>query len=189
MPEKTHDFGHYGARGERGSQAAARVLDSLAGHIASPVTTPRGLAARLRYLTRSPAGHQALHDAGVTVTPRTLKAWLNAKQRPNKKNLTGIDTAYRTLRRHNVARYLLRRLNSGGGTRVEIHPLDQTSVPAPHRRVLEYRRLTIRHWDAIIDAWSRNNPQALDDAWIDQITDLGSQWGKYEYVTSVGFAA
>ncbi|MET8978959.1 transcriptional regulator [Streptomyces sp. NPDC004539] len=189
MPDRTHDFGHYGAHGERGSEAAARVLDSLAGGITSPVTTPRGLAARLRYLTRSPAGHRAMQDAGITVTPRTLKAWLDGKQRPNNKNLTKIDTAYRTLRRHNVARYLLHRLNSGGGTRVEIHPLDQTHVPSPHRRVLEHRRLNIRHWDAIIHAWSRNNPQALDDAWIDQITDLGSQWGKYEYVTSVGFAA
>ncbi|MFG2940689.1 transcriptional regulator [Streptomyces sp. NPDC048282] len=188
MPDRTHDFGHYGAQGQRGSQAAARVLDTLAGYIASPVTTPRGLAARLRYLNTT-AGHNAMRQAGITVTPRTLKAWLTGKQRPNKANLTRLDTAYRTLRRHNVARYLLRRLNAGGGTRVEIHPLDQSHVPIPHQRVLEYRRLNIRTWDAIIDAWTTADAQALDDAWIDQIVNLGSQWGKYEYVTSVGFAA
>ncbi|GGN44956.1 transcriptional regulator [Streptomyces fuscichromogenes] len=189
MPDRTHDFGHYGAKGERGSEAAARVLDSLAGYIASPLTSPRGLSARLRYLTRSAAGHNAIRQAGITVTPRTLKAWLTGTQRPNKANLAKIDTAYRTLRRHNVARHLLRRLNANGGTRVEIHPLDQSHVPAPHQRVLEYRRLNIRTWDAIIDAWSQGDPQALDSAWIDQIVNLGSQWGKYEYVTSVGFAA
>ncbi|WP_329240865.1 transcriptional regulator [Streptomyces sp. NBC_01478] len=189
MPDRTHDFGHYGAQGDRGSEAAARVLDTLAGGITSPVTTPRGLSARLRYLTRSTTGHNAMNQAGISVTPRTLKAWLTGKQRPNKANLAKIDTAYRTLRRHNVARYLLKRLNANGGTRVEIHPLDQSHVPTPHQRVLEYRRLNIRNWDAIIEAWATTNAPALDDAWIDQMVNLGSQWGKYEYVTSVGFAA
>ncbi|GAA2238336.1 transcriptional regulator [Streptomyces nogalater] len=189
MPDRTHDFGLYGARGERGSQAAARVLDSLAGGITSPVTSRRGLTARLRYLTRSPAGRHAMREAGLTITPRTLRAWLGGKQRPNRNNLEKIDTAYRTLRRRNVAGHLLRRLNANGGTRVEIHPLDQSRVPDPRQRVLEYRRFNIRAWDAIIDAWARNDPRALDDAWIDQIINLGSQWGKYEYVTSVGFAA
>lgn len=189
MPGRTDDFGRYGAQGERGSQAAARVLDSLAGGIASPVTTRRGLSARLRYLTRSKAGHQAMQEAGITVTLRTLKAWLAGKQRPNKANLAKIDTAYWTLRRKNVAKYLLRRLNANGGTRVEIHPVDQSHVPIPRQRILEYRRLNIRHWDAIVDAWMRGDTRALDDSWIDQMVNLGSQWGKYEYVTSVGFAA
>ncbi|WP_262064546.1 transcriptional regulator [Streptomyces sp. STR69] len=189
MPDRTHDFGHYGARGERGSEAAARVLDSLVDGIASPVTSSRGLSARLRYLTRSAAGHDAMREAGITVTPRTLKAWLTGKQHPNKANMAKIDAAYWTLRRRNVARYLLKRLNTSGGTRVEIHPLDQSHVPVPHQRVLEYRRLNIRNWDAIVDAWSRGDAQALDNAWIDQMVNLGSQWGKYEYVASVGFAA
>lgn len=189
MPDRTHDFGRYGASGERGSEATARVLDSLAGGIASPVTTPRGLSARLRYLTRSSAGHDTMRQTGITVTPRTLKAWLAGKQRPNKANLAKIDAAYWALRRRNVARYLLKRLNANGGTRVEIHPLDQSHVPITRRRVLEYRRLNIRNWDTIIDAWARSDAQALDNAWIDQMTNLGSQWGKYEYVSSVGFAA
>lgn len=189
MPGRTDDFGRYGAQGERGSEAAARVLDSLARGITSPVTSRRGLSARLRYLTRSKAGYEAMRDAGITVTPRTLKAWLAGKQRPNKANLAKIDAAYWSLRRKNVAKYLNRRLNADGGTRVEIHPLDQSHVPIPRQRVLEYRRLNIRDWDAIIDAWIRGDARALDDAWIDQMVNLGSQWGKYEYVTSVGFAA
>lgn len=189
MPDRTHDFGHYGARGERGSEAAARVLDSLAGGIASPLTSRRGLAARLRYLTKSQAGYRAMAQAGITVTPRTLTAWLKGTQRPNKANLARIDTAYRALRRRNVAQYLLQRLNARGGTRVEIHPLDQSQVDPRHRRVLEFRTLNIRRWDAIVTAWAQGDAQALDDAWIDHMIDLGSQWGKYEYVTAVGFAA
>ncbi|KPI10890.1 hypothetical protein OK074_9070 [Actinobacteria bacterium OK074] len=189
MPDRTHDFGLYGARGERGSQAAARVLDSLVTGITSPVTNRRGLAARLRYLTNSPAGHQAMQQADITVTPRTLKAWQKGTQRPNPANLAKIDTAYWALRRKNVARYLLQRLNARGGTRVEVHPLDQSNVTRPHQRVLEYRSLNIRNWDAIVTAWAQGDVRALDEAWIDQMVDLGSQWGKYEYVSSVGFAA
>ncbi|MGP4115489.1 transcriptional regulator [Streptomyces sp. 4N509B] len=189
MPGSTDDFGKYGARGERGSEAAARVLDNLAGGVSSPITTRRGLTARLRYLTRSQAGRQALADAGITVHPRTITRWLAGTQRPNRANLARIETAYTAYRRVNVARYLLRRLNARGGTRVEIHPLDQSQVSRRHQRVLEYRTLNIRRWDAIIAAWSKGDMQALNNAWTDEITALGSQWGKYEYVTSVGFAA
>jgi hypothetical protein len=47
MPEKNIDFGKFGARGIRGSDAVARQLDRLAGHIVTPVTAKRGLMARL----------------------------------------------------------------------------------------------------------------------------------------------
>lgn len=189
MPGHTEDFGKYGARGERGSDAAADQLDTLAGGIKSPITTRRGLTARLRYLTRSPAGRRAMREAGITATDRTIKRWLAGTQHPNKANLARIQTAYTTLRRTNVARYLLRRLNADGGTRIEIHPLDQSGVPGPYRRTLEFRVLNIRSWDAIITAWAAGDTAALDAAWMDKMTDLGSQWGKYEYVTAVGFAA
>lgn len=54
---------------------------------------------------------------------------------------------------------------------------------------MEFRTLNIRRWEAIIGAWSTGDDRALDDAWIEQIVDLGSQWGQYEYVTNIGFAA
>ncbi len=38
-------------------------------------------------------------------------------------------------------------------------------------------------------AWAAGDDQGFDDAWVDQIVDLGSQRGQYEYVTNVGFAA
>jgi hypothetical protein len=89
-----------------------------------------------------------------------------------------------------VARYLLDRLNhEGRGTRVELHPLNQSQVDRPRQRIVEYRSLNIRHWDAVVRAWADGDSQALDEAWIEQIVDLGSQWGQYEYVTNVGFAA
>jgi hypothetical protein len=190
VPQKNVEFGKYGARGIKGSDAVARRLDYLVDFIATPVTAQRGLAARLNYLTRSTRTLQAARELGLTVTDRTLKAWLAGTQRPTKANLKRIDAAYRTLRRHNVARHLLARLNSGGGTRVEIHPLNQSQVARPHQRVVEYRKINVRRWDAIVTAWANNDRRALDEAWTtDLLPDLGSQWGQYEYVSNIGFAA
>ncbi|MEU4970664.1 transcriptional regulator [Streptomyces smyrnaeus] len=196
MPERTLNFGLYGARGQKSAQLAADVLDRLAleGGIRSPVTTRRGLNARLNYLTNSPAGYQAMRDAGISVTRGTLRRWLQHKQTPSPDNLARVDAAYRAYRRRNVARHLLQRLNARGGTRVEIQPLDQSAVADPRRRVITtdvagFRRLRIRNWDRIVDAWAAGDDEALSDAWDDQLTDLGSQWGQYEYATSVGFSA
>ncbi|GGX58286.1 transcriptional regulator [Streptomyces chartreusis] len=191
MPERNIDFGKYGARGIKGHEAVARQLDALANFIATPITQRRGLLARLHYLTRTDHARQAARDAGLTVTDRTLKAWLDGKRKPSKKNLQNIETAYRTVRRHNVARYLLARLNRDGrGTRVEFHPLNQSQVPRPRQRPIQYRTLNVRQWNRIIEAWAANNDAALDDAWINDATvDLGSEWGEYEYVTNIGFAA
>ncbi|WP_331754687.1 transcriptional regulator (plasmid) [Streptomyces sp. NBC_00012] len=189
MPERTIDFGKFGARGIKGSDAVARKLDELADGIVTPVTVKRGLMARLHYLTRTDHSRKAARDAGLTVTDRTLKAWLDEKRRPSNANLERIEAAYRQVRRQNVARHLLRRLNANGGTRVEIHPLNQSQVPRPLQRLVEYRAMNVRRWDRIVEAWSAGAHQALDDSWEDVIVDLGSQWGQYEYVTNIGFAA
>lgn len=189
MPERTIDFGKFGARGIKGSAAVARKLDELADGVVTPVTVRRGLMARLHYLTRTDHSRRAARDAGLTVTDRTLKAWLEEKRRPSRANLERIDTAYRQVRRRNVARHLLRRLNADGGTRVEIHPLNQSQVPRPLQRIVEYRTMNVRRWDRIVETWASGDQQGLDDAWEDVIVDLGSQWGQYEYVTNIGFAA
>ncbi|MDX3763346.1 transcriptional regulator [Streptomyces sp. AK02-04a] len=191
MPERNIEFGKFGARGIKGHKAVARQLDALAGYIATPITARRGLLARLHYLTRTDHARQTAREAGLTVTDRTLKAWLDGKRSPSKQNLQKIETAYRQVRRHNVARYLLGRLNrQGRGTRVEFHPLNQSQVTRPHQRVVEYRTLNVRHWDGIVEAWANDNDEALDDAWTNEaVVDLGSQWGQYEYVTNIGFAA
>jgi hypothetical protein len=53
VPHKKLEFGKLGARGIKGSDAVARQLDGLVDFIATPVTAPRSLLARLHYLTRS----------------------------------------------------------------------------------------------------------------------------------------
>ncbi|MBO0651263.1 transcriptional regulator [Streptomyces triculaminicus] len=191
MPERNLDFGKYGARGIKGSDAVARKLDELAGGIATPVTAKRGLMARLHYLTRSDKSRQAARQAGLTVTDRTLKAWLEGKRHPSKANLERIESAYWAVRRRNVARHLLARLNRDGrGTRVEIHPFNQSGVPRQLQRVVEYRTMNVRRWDRIVASWAAGDDQGLDDTWTtDVLPDLGSQWGQYEYVTNIGFAA
>jgi len=191
VPERNIEFGRYGARGIKGHEAVARQLDALAGFITTPITARRGLLARLHYLTRTEHARQAAREAGLTVTERTLRAWLAGRRSPSRTNLERIESAYRTVRRHNVAKYLLARLNrEGRGTRVEFHPLNQSQVDRPRQRVVSYRTLNVRHWDRIVEAWARDDEVALDDAWISDATvDLGSEWGQYEYVTNIGFAA
>ncbi|MDH6629906.1 hypothetical protein M2271_007755 [Streptomyces sp. LBL] len=190
MPERNIEFGKYGARGIKGHEAVARQLDALAGYIATPITARRGLQARLHYLTRTPHARTAARAAGLTVTDRTLRAWTAGTRTPSRKNLEAIERVYRTVRRENVARYLAARLNRDGrGTRVEIHPLNQSHVSRPRQRPVEFRALNVRRWDRIVAAWAAGDDQELDDAWVDLVVDLGSQWGQYEYVTNIGFAA
>ncbi|KUL71055.1 MULTISPECIES: hypothetical protein [unclassified Streptomyces] len=191
MPERNLEFGKYGARGLRGHEAVARRLDALAGFVATPITQRRGLLARLHYLTRTEHARRAARAAGLTVTDRTLNAWLAGRRNPSRRNLENIEAAYRSVRRLNVARYLLARLNrEGRGTRVEFHPVNQSQVDRPRQRVVEYRTLNVRHWDRIVEAWARDDAAALDEAWVNDATvDLGSEWGQYEYVTNIGFAA
>jgi len=38
-------------------------------------------------------------------------------------------------------------------------------------------------------AWAAGDDQEMDDARVDQVVDPGLQWGQYEYVTNIGFAA
>ncbi|SCE09834.1 hypothetical protein GA0115251_14073 [Streptomyces sp. TverLS-915] len=191
MPERNIEFGAYGAQGIKGHELVARRLDSLAGFIASPVTTRRGLTARLRYLTSSPRQLTAARAAGLTISARTIKAQLEGTRRPSARTLRQIHTAYQRVRRQNVARHLLARLNrQGRGTRVEFHPVNQSAVDRPRQRVVEYRTLNVRKWERIVAAWEAGDDAGLDTAWVDEVVvDLGSQWGQYEYVTNIGFAA
>ncbi|MFD5079659.1 transcriptional regulator [Streptomyces sp. NPDC058371] len=196
MPGRNIDFGQYGARGVRSSLAAAHVLDTLGGGITSPVTTRRGLAARLRYMTRSQHARNLMVSEGLNPSPKTLTNWLDGTQEPKASNLALIDQTYRRMRRHNVARYLLQRLNAGGGTRVEIHPADDTFVQRRYRRPdKNMRKINIRRWDHIVAAWAdgaweKGSETPLDDAWINELSDaIGSDWGAYEYSKSLGFNA
>lgn len=82
--------------------APCRALERMIidGGIKSPAGTRRGQTARMKYLTTTKGGAQALADAGVTAAPATIRAWTKGKQRPRPANLEAIDTAYWNLRAH-----------------------------------------------------------------------------------------
>ncbi|GHB29056.1 hypothetical protein GCM10010306_021930 [Streptomyces umbrinus] len=142
-------------------------------------------AVRLRCLTRT--DHAQARTAGLTVTARTVQAWLAGARTPSRKNLAAIEQVYRTVRRVNIARYFLARLNRR--TRVEIHTLNQSQVSRPRQRTVGYRSMNVRHWDRIVAARAAGDDQGLDDAWVDMLVDLGSEWGRYEYVTNIDCVA
>ncbi|MER7541348.1 hypothetical protein ABTX77_42485, partial [Streptomyces sp. NPDC097704] len=63
--------------GMKGGEALILELNRIVhtSGIASPVTTRRGLAARLRYLD-SPAGRAELRAQGIS--PRTIRSWMRS---------------------------------------------------------------------------------------------------------------
>jgi hypothetical protein len=192
MAGRWQDFGQYGARGVPGWVALGREMDRQVTGFATPVESERGLAARLRYLTESPAGYAAMDRAGIDVNQRTFLAWLAQEQTPNKQNLRRIDEAYWDLRRRNLGVEWKHRLQERG-TRIEIHPVDQSQVQReqPGRvRDVPVRRVTVRGhqiWDDIVDAWISEDAEILDVVWDEIITDIGSDYDAYSYVSSVGF--
>ncbi|MFD8462355.1 transcriptional regulator [Streptomyces antimycoticus] len=187
------DLGAFRARGVHGGVALAEGIDRMVTGIESPVDSERGLAARLRYLTASDAGYEAMDRAGIHVRPRTLIAWLAGEQTPTKANLARLDAAYWDLRRRNVVADLKRRLNNRGrGTRIEIGPVDQSRVQHRHQRDLETRNVNVRGavWDRAVDAWIAEDTQELEAIWDDIIqSTLGTDWDAYTHVSSIGWAA
>ncbi|MEH0656025.1 hypothetical protein QA995_42635 [Streptomyces scabiei] len=203
------NFGTYGANRSaenvRGGKALGRAMEDalarmiLEGGIKSPVTSARGLRARLNYLN-SDAGHQALRDAGVTVRPRALKNWFAGTQHPNPANLELVDTAYWNLRTQRVLRnpgaFKQHLNNQGRGTPVEIHPINQDLVDEHARRPNLMGDQAIRTlpavryiWDEAVDARESGDEGKLEEIWDDIISDLDSDWGAYTYVSYVGLGA
>ncbi|MFD6656144.1 transcriptional regulator [Streptomyces parvus] len=191
MAGRWMDLGMFNAHGIPGADALGAAIENMVTGIASPVDSDRGLAARLRYLTKTDAGYEAMDRAGIHVSPRTLMAWLAEERTPNKANRTRLDAAYWDLRRRNVATDLKHRLNNNGrGTRVEINPVDQTGVDRKHQRDLSTRSISVRGiWDRAVDAWMNDDLAELDAIWDSIIEDLGSDYDAYSHVSSIGWAA
>ncbi|BDH55058.1 hypothetical protein MTP02_60690 [Streptomyces albus] len=185
------EFGKHHAQGQKGAQALGQEIERIArqGGITSPVTTTRGLRARLRYLD-SPAYHRALAEHGVS--SRLLRAWA-AGRTPSRAKLAAVDAAYWGRRRENLVRSgALKRLldNEGRGRRIEIYPVDQSAVPEKRKRVISQRTVTARYiWDDAVGAWASGDLNTLDEIWDDVISDLDSEYAAYAYVGSIGISA
>ncbi|MFF4248888.1 transcriptional regulator [Streptomyces sp. NPDC001822] len=191
MAGRWMDLGMFNAHGVPGADALGTAIENMVTGIASPVDSERGLAARLRYLTKTDAGYEAMDRAGINVSPRTLMAWLAEERTPNGANLNRLDAAYWDLRRRNVATDLKHRLNNDGrGTRVEINPVDQSRVENKHQREVASRNINVRGvWDRAVDAWIDDDLGELDAIWDEIIQDLGSDYDAYSNVSSIGWAA
>jgi hypothetical protein len=169
--------GDYGAQGRPSWELLWERLDSL-------VEYRVGWRAQLRYLDQTRGGAALLGAEGLVPNRRQRARWAGGG-RPTAANQAAIDRAYRSLRRRNVVRFLLRRLNQPG-VRVEVHPESQKPVQGPRRRDLQARQVRIRSWDILVQAWSIGDTNAFQQAWLSALEDIGSDWGAYEYSSSVG---
>ncbi|GAA1929617.1 hypothetical protein GCM10009716_41600 [Streptomyces sodiiphilus] len=199
------NFGKYGADLDpgnvHGKYALGRALEDalermiIEGGIKSPVTTRRGLKARMNYLTTTSGGAQAMAEAGITATRPTIRAWTKGTQRPRPENAEAIDTAYWNLRAANILANpgaFKQHLNRGGqGTKVEIYPINQDVVlPTRRRENLRVRRFQVRYvWDAAVDALAAGDVTELEHIWDEIIAELDSDWGAYTYVSHIGLGA
>lgn len=148
-----------------------------------------GWQAQLRYLDRTRGGAPLLASEGLTPTSRQRARWTSGGK-PTKANQAAIDRAYRTLRTRNVVRVLSRKLEAGGGTRIEIHPEDQTGVEAKGQRpdllTAGPRNINVRRWFPLVAAWARGETGTGPADWHHILQDLGSDWRAYLYASSVG---
>lgn len=189
MAGRWTDLGRYKAKGIPGGVAIAMRIERAVTGIKSPVTSPRGLAARLRYLTNSQAGRDAMERAGITVRPETVQNWVDRVTHPQRHNREKLDSAYWDLRRRNLAREFKSRLkDEGRGTQIEIYPVDQSQVNARHRREIQIRKVKVRGlWDDLVEAWVEGDDGKLDISWDEILNGLGSDRDKYTYVSHIGF--
>ncbi|MGW7786870.1 transcriptional regulator [Streptomyces tricolor] len=172
-----------------GAVALTTRLDEIA-QVTDPYKTPsERLRRNLLYLTRSRTGYAFMRDCGIRMDGRMIAAWLAEECCPRPGQQQRLEDAYRLLRRRNMAPSMTRRLNAGGGTRVEIYPVDQSNVDDKHRRTARWRNKNIYRWDPIVAAWSLSDLRELTHRWHDVITDLDSDWRMYEHVTHLGFWA
>jgi hypothetical protein len=105
---------------------------------------------------------QAAREAGLTVADRTLKAWLDGRRSPSAKHLRNTETAY--------LQY------AGTTSRGTCSPVSTAKAAGTD------------DGQALDDAWI--NDAWINEAWINEaVVDLGSQRGRYAYVTAIGFAA
>ncbi|MGX1886934.1 transcriptional regulator [Streptomyces sp. NPDC055287] len=180
-------FGRLGAQGVPAAVALTTTLDEIAGITHPYPTAEAGCRRHLLYLTRSRAGYALMQHSGIRLDRRKIAAWLSEERSPRAEQRLRVEEAFRLLRRRNMAPSLTRRLNSDGGTRVEIYPVDQSKVDAKHQRAARWRRKNIYRWDPIVAAWSRSDLRDLTHQWQDVISDLDSDWRQYEHVTHLGF--
>ncbi|MFK0297211.1 hypothetical protein ACIQU6_43020 [Streptomyces sp. NPDC090442] len=178
----------YGARGVKGGEALALEMNRVVHEygVRLPVTTDRGLKARLKYLN-SRAGREEMRAQGIT--DRALRSWQSGVK-PGPANQQRLENAYWARKRENLVRsgWMKRHLeNRGMGRMVEIYPVDQAGViEGRDRWNVQHRRLTVfDHWADAVDAWAERDEDALNDVWYDLIQEIGSDWNAYSYVSAI----
>jgi hypothetical protein len=179
--------GELGAQGVEGGRALSASLDR---RVFDDVPWRRSdkelLHQALDYLVKKKSATSALHAHGVTADVETLIVWRSKTYTPDLEQQQRLQQAFRELRRRNIAPYLTRVLNADGGTRIEIHPVDQQAVEARHRRDLRVRWKNIWRWNKIIAVWVREDSLEMEHLWQDLMSEMESDHRSYYYVRHIG---
>ncbi|CDR18141.1 hypothetical protein [Streptomyces iranensis] len=179
--------GELGAQGVEGGRALAESLDRrVFDDVAWRRSDEELLQQALGYLVKKKSAADALHAHGITADVDTVAAWRAKVRTPGPEEQQRLQQVFKDLRRRNIAPYLTRVLNADGGTRIEIHPVDQESVEARHRRDLRVRWKNIWRWNAIIAAWARQDSLEMEHLWQGLMSEMESDHRSYYFVRHIG---
>ncbi|MCB5910357.1 transcriptional regulator [Streptomyces pinistramenti] len=185
--------GQLGATGTPLGQAIGTFLDEAAAGrvrgIKSPITTRRGLNARLNALAKTGPAREAAAEHGIK--PRDVNDWSKGRRRPRPASLERIEQAYQaTLARKGGARRAVRReFDRGRGATIQVTPLDQSRVQEKHRRVLGPGEVRISEyrWGPLLNAWEEGDYGAVEDLAFAAMEE-GGEYLVYAWVGSAAIA-
>jgi hypothetical protein len=180
-------FGELGAKGLEGGRALAKSLDvRIFDDVAWTRSDQERLKQAVKYLSTRKGAAAALQAHHITADPAALAQLLAPDHVPGLDMQQRVQRAFRDLRRRNIAPWLTRYLNADGGTRIEIHPVNQESVEARYQRPLRVRNKNIYRWNPIVEAWARQDSLEMEHQWQWEISDLDSDHRSYAYVKHIG---
>ncbi|MFI6771140.1 helix-turn-helix domain-containing protein [Streptomyces sp. NPDC050355] len=183
--------GAFGAKGTPLGRAVAEFLDEAAAGrqrgIKSPITTRRGLKARLNQL-----GKNRELAAQHGIKPRDLNDWAKGRRNPRKASLDKIERAYQETLAHRSAagrRAVRREFDRGRGATIQVTPLDQRAVPQQRRRDIPEAeiRITQYRWGPMLDAWENDDYDAMEDLAYEAMEE-GGEYLVYAWVGTASVA-
>ncbi|MEU5157776.1 MULTISPECIES: hypothetical protein [Actinomycetes] len=185
--------GALGAAGTPLGRAVAEFLDEAAAGrqrgVKSPITTRRGLDARLRQLNE----HRDIAiQHGVKLS--SLNNWTNGRRDPRKRkaSLEKIERAYQAVlaQRSTAGRRAVRKeFDRGRGANIQVTPLNQAAVREKHRRVIQPGEIRISEyrWAPLLKAWERGDYDEMEDLAFAAMEE-GGEYLVYAWVGSAAVA-
>ncbi|MGW5818070.1 hypothetical protein [Streptomyces noursei] len=183
--------GALGASGTPLGRAVGEFLDEAAASrqrgVKSPITTRRGLNARINQLNK----HRDV-AAQHGIKPRSLREWGKGDRTPRKSSLDKIERAYQAVLAQRSAagrRSIRREFDRGRGATIQVTPLNQQSVRRKFQRDIQPGEVRISEyrWRPMLDAWEEGDYDQMERLAYEAMEE-GGEYLVYAWVGSAAVA-